>query len=761
MTIVMTSMPEFRSKAQQELASIRDMVESIWVAIVLAFVLRAFVVEAFVIPTGSMAPRLLGEHFDLQCSACGYRYAFGWSSDAERAGARFGGRAGGQSPGAERVFAAASCPNCGHDRSRGDVRAGGDRVLVMKYLYRFREPEPWDVVVFKNPQDNRQNYIKRLIGLPGETIEIVRGDVFVSHDRGKSFRIRRKARRKTQQAMWQVVYDNDYYPQQDRFGEHDPSAGEEGIRLPFWAPADARARGLWGLSNARGRRFVFRGTASGPEAELNFRCGPDSFLPLYGYNPYLNLPDGSTSKWPELLEMQMNYVSDLNLSVTYVPHVRDSRITLTLACPEHVFQAAVGARGTAELRYRRSTDAEDAPWTLWAKTDKLPAMALGRGCEVSLTHVDLRVSLWIDGKEVLRSRDRNARAPAGSRLYYPLDYGLVKAQADKMASENARLRERLDKMADDNRLPGRAELERLIKERFAHRRPNLRIGAAGGRCELWHVKLLRDVHYTCPKFGGPPVRSPSGAFAHRQGVAQSDDPGWGTMGHPIVLRKYSGNHDLDQYFVLGDNSPSSLDGRLWSSAAVTLRLYDEDGTIGDPRLAVGDIHWGPFLAELRRQAGAAGPSPGKRIWQRLPEELRAKLAQFTVGELDSGYDPVGEELKRRALRELNGMLGRALYEPQAWQAVGIELPAKARALAERAAGQKLPAEESEALDRLALEAAFAGAVETRWRIYQLGTVPRYSLIGKAVFVYWPAGFRLPGLARLPILPNVGRMRLIR
>ena len=49
-------------KKQRELVVVRDTVESIWVAIVLAFVLRAFAFEAFVIPTGSMAPRLMGAH---------------------------------------------------------------------------------------------------------------------------------------------------------------------------------------------------------------------------------------------------------------------------------------------------------------------------------------------------------------------------------------------------------------------------------------------------------------------------------------------------------------------------------------------------------------------------------------------------------------------------------------------------------------------------------------------------------------------------
>ena len=45
--------------------------------------------------------------------------------------------------------------------------------------------------------------------------------------------------------------------------------------------------------------------------------------------------------------------------------------------------------------------------------------------------------------------------------------------------------------------------------------------------------------------------------------------------------------------------------------------------------------------------------------------------------------------------------------------------------------------------------------------YRNGTVLRYGMIGKAFFVYWPGGFRPPVPKFLPIVPNVGRMRLIR
>ena len=61
----------------------RETVESIVVAVILAFLFRTFVAEAFVIPTGSMAPTLMGNHKDVACEKCGFRYQGGASSENE------------------------------------------------------------------------------------------------------------------------------------------------------------------------------------------------------------------------------------------------------------------------------------------------------------------------------------------------------------------------------------------------------------------------------------------------------------------------------------------------------------------------------------------------------------------------------------------------------------------------------------------------------------------------------------------------------
>ncbi len=537
-------------KVQGELGSIRDTVESIWVAIVLAFVLRAFLIEAFVIPTGSMAPRLLGEHWDLACPSCGYEYAFGGPRDRGSPGPLI-------DRSREYVPADAHCPNCGAlCDSLGRYLNGGDRVLVLKYLYRFSEPRPWDVVVFRNPQDNRENYIKRLIGLPGETIEIVHGDIFVGQSPEGPRTIRRKPPA-AQEAMWQVVYDNDYRP--------DPRRIRAGSS-PQWVVASGGED--WDLDGLQGRRMTYKGGQG--VGELAFKAPAGAFLPHYGYN----------SLGAEAINPSTDICSDLRLSLLFVPRDPLAKVALSLSALEHRFRGEFGADGTVRLLYQ-SKDRPDDPWQLWSERKLDRSMTSGRGYEVAITHVDFSVGLWVDGRVVLEITDR-----------YPETY------------DSLRLR-----LAD--------VMHRPIPT------PEIGISAWGAASDLLHVKLYRDVYYTVT--GKDSVKpGPLGELARRTGVVDKT-PGWGTMGHSIHLAKYPQDPDIDEFFMLGDNSPQSLDGRGWTSAAPTLRLYGDSGEL----------------------------------------------------------------------------------------------------------------------------------------IYQLGTVPRYNLIGKAFFVYWPAGFRLPGLPGLPIVPNVGKLRPIR
>lgn len=60
----------------------------------------------------------------------------------------------------------------------------GNYLIIDQLSYRFREPQRGEVVVFKYPKNPSQRYIKRVIGLPGETVEIKNGKVIIFTEKG-------------------------------------------------------------------------------------------------------------------------------------------------------------------------------------------------------------------------------------------------------------------------------------------------------------------------------------------------------------------------------------------------------------------------------------------------------------------------------------------------------------------------------------------------------------------------------------------------
>ncbi len=203
-----------------------------WIVTALAgtLVFIVFVMQVYRIPTGSMAETLRGSHFRLRCEQCGHRYDYEFYPRAF-------GLAENTVPRQNLVVIPAEprCPSCGHYedtglKSRVDGRfytsegkpaptravSRGDQIFVLKCIYQFFEPKRWDVIVFKNPVEPAINYIKRLIALPGEKVEIVDGDIYINDE------IARKPEH-VQNEMWMCVYDNDYQPArpgQTRFNRH-------------------------------------------------------------------------------------------------------------------------------------------------------------------------------------------------------------------------------------------------------------------------------------------------------------------------------------------------------------------------------------------------------------------------------------------------------------------------------------------------------------------------------------------------------------
>ena len=232
--------------------SSRATVEFLVLLLVGVLLVRGFAAEAYVVPTGSMAPTLLGMHVEVTCTNCRLRFAVGVDE---------GGRSG-----------RPICPNCG-EADLGNaptVERPGDRLLVQKYLYDWRGPRRWEVTVFQNPAEPSQAYVKRVVGLPGESIQLVRGDVYID---GKVARKTPEERR----AMRQLVFDGRFPP-------------ADAARIPRWTYRPAPGLDGW-MPLADGSHFVRKGAPAGDERAdwLDYRhWDPDreAYGPVRDFNPY-------------------------------------------------------------------------------------------------------------------------------------------------------------------------------------------------------------------------------------------------------------------------------------------------------------------------------------------------------------------------------------------------------------------------------------------------------------------------------------------
>ena len=115
-------------------------ISSIFLAIFIAILIRSFVFEPFNIPSGSMKPNLLVGDFIFVS-----KYSYGYSRHS-------------------------------FPFSLGDAQG---KVFSGKYFS--NKPKRGDVVVFKTPSNNRTDYIKRIIGLPGDKIKVTNGEIFVNN----------------------------------------------------------------------------------------------------------------------------------------------------------------------------------------------------------------------------------------------------------------------------------------------------------------------------------------------------------------------------------------------------------------------------------------------------------------------------------------------------------------------------------------------------------------------------------------------------
>lgn len=264
-------------------SALRSLVELVTCITVSVMLTRGFLVEGFLISTGSMAPRLLGLHKQVICPDC--RFPFPRVVNAENAG--------GPGP---RV---ATCPNCGrvdidiHNVPRND----GDQLLVHKLPWLFRPVRRWEPVVFHRPGRATLMFVKRAVGLPGETIQVVDGDI---HANG---RLCRKTLSE-QRAIRISVYDDRFRPAGSR---------DRWTKGPGW--------------DDREDRFLF--CPRDPDSEMSWlvykhldvsRPGP--VRDRYGYNP--RAPRSET-----------RVVRDLMVSLDVESPSASSRLRIELDTGEH------------------------------------------------------------------------------------------------------------------------------------------------------------------------------------------------------------------------------------------------------------------------------------------------------------------------------------------------------------------------------------------------------------------------------------------
>lgn len=528
--------------------SVKETVISLLIAFTIALIFRGIVLEPFQIPTGSMAPTLLGAHVRIRDRDTGYEWPISPSEFVD-------GNMENAAP--RQKVATAREPNT--DRLLAPFTkdsSSGDRIFVLKYDYPYGTLARWDVVVFRNPTNPQVYYIKRLVGLDNEELSIVDGDVFVrpfKADRKETpeqcwedpdWKIARKPRR-AQDATWQLIFDSTFEP------ANPVRDGKRWFSSP-WLPQTEN----WTVNDTT----VYKYTGSGPTSlNWNTKERPINDLNHYNDTPQLNARRNSpVLRFP---------ISDLRVGFGVRPTAANAGTGMgasaTIRGNSHEFRGKIeGTRASVEMR--PLGDAGGA-WKVLASKDGVTPLGPERVTNFEFRNVDQALRLLIDGKVVCEGL-----------------YEWTPAQRVEFATGKP-----LEQMLSLKVRP----VPLSVPSNYTQ--PEVSIEVSGA-AELHRVRMDRDLFYQPVQHVMPQWR---------------DVPCRGS--HPTTLAIQRAN----EFFMMGDNSPASLDGRLWGENDPWVsKLIDAHEGVVPRDLIVGKAFCVFFPALTRKWGMIPIPDFGNVRW---------------------------------------------------------------------------------------------------------------------------------------------------
>ncbi len=522
----------------------REVIESIAFAFILAFILRTFLAEAFVIPTGSMAPTLYGRCKEVTCSQCRHQFAIGASDELNRSNGTL-----------EMRIETATCPNC---RFENDVKDrpvfSGDRILVNKWTYELAKPSRWDVVVFKFPEEPETNYIKRLVGLPGEMLRIWRGDIYVRPGLDGEYKIARKDDPNKQRVIQQSVYDDTEAPrvlidagwperwQGVEIPANDVSPADWKEDPAGWkADRKARSFSITGNDSQSGKWLRYRHYLPTPEAwnqaldnqPMIFPAKPQLIADFCSYNHYAPMGNGQRG------EPDPYWVGDIAVTGKFrlgppKDGNENANVIIELTRGVRVYQCVIGTDGYVTLRMSDELAGEEVFRPI--ARSKSPVVATGSWFNLEFANFDQRLCVWINDQLVEFDAETTYAPPA---LYGP-------------------------------------QLRDLSP---------VGIFAQGREVDVEELRIFRDIYYRADRDLSDGLAYPVTAVSlteysspGRLAALLSDPLAWGAEYEAHAFAAEFPALGADEYFMMGDNSPRSQDARQWSNTRGADRRHAVPGS---------------------------------------------------------------------------------------------------------------------------------------------------------------------------------------